>query len=58
VTGDSETKYRYKYSGLRLLLKSGGKYFLLPADWKENGGTVIILADTDDIRIALMTVRQ
>ncbi len=58
TVGDQQAKYRYRYAGLRLLLKSGGKYFLLPADWQERGGTVIILSDTDDIRLGLMTSPQ
>jgi hypothetical protein len=54
AVGDEHSAYRYKYDGLRLLLKSGGKFFLLPADWEQHRGTVVILSDTDAIRIAFV----
>lgn len=43
--------YRYRYSGLRLLIKSGGKYFLLPASWTQAEGAVLELPDDDGIRL-------
>jgi hypothetical protein len=42
--------YHYRYSGLRLLLRSGGKYFLLPENWTRSRGTAIVLADSADYR--------
>jgi hypothetical protein len=42
--------YRYRYSGLRLLLRSGGKYFLLPEGWTRSSGAAIVLADSPDYR--------
>jgi hypothetical protein len=42
--------YRYRYSGLRLLTHSGGKYFLLPASWRRSNGAAIILADSPNYR--------
>ena len=45
-----DVAYRYRYSGLRLLIRSGGKYFLLPDNWSRAGGTVIVLADRPDYR--------
>lgn len=42
--------YRYRYSGLRLLLRSGGKYFLLPENWTRSSGAAIVLADSPDYR--------
>ena len=42
--------YRYRYSGLRLLIRSGGKYFLLPGNWTRDAGTVIVLGDRPDYR--------
>lgn len=35
--------YRFRYSGLRLLLSSGDRYFLLPAGWHPGKGSVIVL---------------
>lgn len=42
--------YRYRYSGLRLLIRSGGKYFLLPENWTRGNGAAIVLADSPDYR--------
>ncbi|WP_345610447.1 hypothetical protein [Pseudonocardia adelaidensis] len=46
-------RYTRQYSGLRLLLFSGGKYFLLPDTWTQDGGTVVILADTAELRVEI-----
>jgi hypothetical protein len=40
----------YRYSGLRLLVRSGGKYFLLPKDWLHATGAAIVLRDTRELR--------
>jgi hypothetical protein len=51
----SNAAYSYRYSGLRLLVHTNNRWFLLPAGWKHtNGATVIILPDTStDIRVDL-----
>jgi len=49
LTGDDRA-YRYRYSGLRLLIRSGGKYFLLPEGWTRSNGVAIVLADSQDYR--------
>jgi len=42
---------RYRYSGLRLLESTGGKYFLISDGWTPDYGVVVVLpADVDDIR--------
>ena len=38
-----DDQYRFRYSGLRLLVSSGGQVFLLPAGWRPGQGAVIIL---------------
>ncbi len=40
-----------RYSGLKLLIRSDGKYFLLPASWEPNTGMTIILSEADVSRI-------
>jgi hypothetical protein len=45
LTGN-DLAYRYRYSGMRLLIRSGGKYFLLPDGWTRSSGTAIVLADS------------
>ncbi len=40
----------YRYRGLRLLIRSGKKYFLLPTAWTRNQGAVVVLPDSDNLR--------
>ena len=47
--------YPFRYEGLRLFLRSGGKLFLLPATWTPAGGRVIVLTDDDRIRVEFTT---
>jgi hypothetical protein len=49
LRGD-DLAYRYRYSGLRLLIRSGGKYFLLPEGWTRGSGAAFVLADSPDYR--------
>ncbi|HEU4757257.1 MAG TPA: hypothetical protein VFS72_11375 [Agromyces sp.] len=44
-------RYAVRYDGLRLLLKSGGSYFLLPDGWERGDGAVIVLRDDAEIRL-------
>jgi len=45
--------FRYRYTGLRFLIRSGGKYFLLPDQWTPSNGNAIILSESEAIRIEL-----
>lgn len=47
VTGS----YAYRYAGLRLLIESGGRLFLIPDSWQRGNGTAIIVSDNSDVRI-------
>jgi hypothetical protein len=51
VLGDEKTPFRYRYSGLRLMDRRGGKYFLVSEDWTLQRGVVIVLRDDDKIRL-------
>jgi hypothetical protein len=46
-----DSAYRYRYRGLRSLLRNGGKYFLLPALWSHDEHITIILSETPSIRL-------
>jgi hypothetical protein len=46
-----ETAFIHRYSGLRLLIKSDDRYFLIPNDWTHDDGVTILLLDDDSIRI-------
>lgn len=47
---DPRSLYRYRYWGLRLLSRSGGRYFFLPADWTREEGDVFTLSDSEQLR--------
>jgi hypothetical protein len=46
LTG-SEAKYKFRYSGLYLLERSGDRYFLIT----DHPGRVILLPESDDVRV-------
>jgi uncharacterized membrane protein YidH (DUF202 family) len=41
---------RYRTTGLRLLVSSGGRMFLLHDGWRARSGTVIVLPDNEEVR--------
>jgi hypothetical protein len=52
--GDADPgRYTIRYDGLRLLIHTDGKYFLLPVGWKRGRDPVIELPDDGQIRIEL-----
>jgi hypothetical protein len=48
---DGDPAYKFRYSGLRLLVHSADKYFLVNDDWSRERGVTIVLRDTSDIRV-------
>ena len=46
-------EFRYRYRGLRLLLASGGRLFLVPAHWTDGSRTLVVPYD-DQIRLQLI----
>jgi hypothetical protein len=50
---DTTGSYRYRYGHLRLLIESGGRFFLLPDSWAYGSGTAIVVADSSDVHIEL-----
>jgi hypothetical protein len=46
-----DTAYRFHYSGLRLLQRSGDKYVLINDGWTPDTGRVLVLRDGSDIRL-------
>lgn len=45
------SRYRYQYSGLRLLTHTTDKYLLLPAGWQRGRDRVFVIQDDGSIRI-------
>ncbi len=43
--------YRFRYEGLRLLIRSSGKYFLVPALWSPTVGVAILVPDNESVRL-------
>jgi len=50
LPGD-DVAYGYRYSGLYLLQRSGNKYFLLTDGWDQDRGRLIVVPDSDSIRL-------
>jgi hypothetical protein len=44
-------EYRFRYTNLRLIIRSDERYFLLPEGWTRSTGTAILLQDTPNIRL-------
>jgi hypothetical protein len=51
--GGTDAAYRFRTTGLKLLVRAGGKWFLLPACWTRETGAAILLPDRDDLRVEL-----
>lgn len=52
---DPGSEFSYRYEGLRLLEQSGDRYFLINEQWDEQHGRVIMLRETDSIRLEFMS---
>lgn len=49
--GGKEAAYQFRYSNLRLLIQSGGKYFLVPSGYSAADPVVIVLNDDDTMSV-------
>jgi hypothetical protein len=54
IQGD-DAAYHFKYTGLKLLFRSDGRYFLRPVDTAD--GRNIIISDTEDLRFEFAAPR-
>jgi hypothetical protein len=57
IPGDKDA-YRYRYTGLRLVLHSGGHYFLISDGWTPRHGVVLMLGDDDPLRLEFLRDRR
>jgi hypothetical protein len=46
--------YRYRYSGLKLLVQTKGRYFLLPSCWCNSNRLTVILPDRENLRFDVL----
>lgn len=51
VSGPSDAAYHWRYTGLRLLVRSGGNYFLLPSGWASRDHPSFVLRDEPGLRV-------
>jgi hypothetical protein len=49
--GGKDAAYQFRYSNLRLLIRSGGKYFLVPSSYSVADPVVIVLNDNDTVSV-------
>jgi hypothetical protein len=47
----ADAAYPYRYTGLQLLVRTGGKYFLIPTEWDREKGVVMVVPDDDQTRL-------
>ncbi len=43
--------FSFRYAGLHLLQRTGGRYFLVPEDWSPSEAPLVVLRDEDSIRL-------
>ncbi|MGI5330245.1 hypothetical protein [Actinomadura nitritigenes] len=46
-----ESAFRYRYDGLKLVIRSGDQYFLLPAAWRPDSGTAFLIPRDSSLRL-------
>ncbi|MGA4840658.1 hypothetical protein [Streptomyces sp. G45] len=46
-------RYRYRYSGLRLLVERDHRYYLLPLRWRHDRDATFVIEDDDSVRVEL-----
>jgi hypothetical protein len=49
--GSTESEYHFRYTGLRLLLRSDNRYFLLPKNWRRGQDPVFVVTESHDVRL-------
>jgi hypothetical protein len=54
---DAKAAYRYRYTGLRLNLHTGGHYVLVSDGWTPKRGVVMLIADDDPVRLEFVRRR-
>ena len=57
ITADPPEPARYRYEGLRLLLASGGRLYLVPQEWTADSWTTVVMYD-ENVRIQLVPSGQ
>jgi hypothetical protein len=48
---EGANEFRFRYAGLRLFTRAGGRLFLLPAQWSVADGRALIVPDDEHVRV-------
>jgi hypothetical protein len=51
VCGRRDAAYRFRYEGLKLLLRAEDHYFFLPEAWTRSDGAAIVIPQSDSVRL-------
>ncbi len=54
----SDSAYRFRYEGLKLVQQAGNQYFLLPAGWTHSNGAAILLPRSESLRLEFSRAGQ
>lgn len=54
----AESAYRFRYVGLRLMEYAGGNYFLVSDGWTPRYGVVVMLGDSEPVRLEFVRDRR
>lgn len=46
--------YRFRYEGLRLMIRSAGQYFFLPDGWSTSSGVALVVPESDAVRLQFL----
>ncbi|MFC5718607.1 hypothetical protein ACFP1Z_00220 [Streptomyces gamaensis] len=49
-----DVRFRYRYTGLRLLIERDGHYYVLPLGWRAAESSTYVLRENDRMRVELM----
>ncbi|WP_410655015.1 hypothetical protein [Amycolatopsis sp. lyj-112] len=55
---DPAAAYKYRYTGLKLLLQSGGQYVFVPSNWRAGSGVAFVVPKTDKLRLEFGPARS
>jgi hypothetical protein len=54
---EDESRFRYRYRGLRLLIQGDGRLFLVPDTWSASASTIVVPLD-DSVRVRFQFVNR
>ncbi len=49
-----QVRHRYRYTGLRLIIERGGRYYAVAVGWQHDTDSTYVIRESDDLRVELM----